>query len=82
MSAVLIQNAFAGMVNPRGSTYTDDAKMLSDVPFLMNQIITDQLAFSLVTFVLITHYLYYVIRYYDLQKLGRLTTQELPRCGL
>ena len=43
MLAVLIQNAFVGM-----ATSSDDAKMLLNIPFQMNHVIIDLLAFNLV----------------------------------
>ena len=61
------------------STGADDAKILLDIHFLMIQVITDQLAFSLVDICLGNILRYYVIRYYALQKLRRLTTtKKLP----
>ena len=59
------------------STDADDAKMLLDIPFPMNYVITDQLIN-----VLITRYRYHVNRCNALQKLGRLTAENSPKSGL
>ena len=61
------------------STGADDAKMLLDIPFPINHVINNQLAFNLVDICLDS--MLQIL--FNLLKLGRLMTpQKLPKFGL
>ena len=53
----------------------EDAKMLRDVPYPMNDVMSDQLVLNLVD-VSITRYGYYIHRCCALRKFGKLITQK------
>ena len=64
------------------STDAGDAKVLLDISFPMNYVIIDQLAWNLVDICLDNMLQILCKLCYALQKLGRLTTQNMPKFSL